>query len=65
MPSIQHLNYDALNCLADYLAAEDFLSLCLSCKSLYRSLLEHTPSNLAICEKTLKVRAKYTMDLQG
>lgn len=60
MPSIQHLNYDALNCLADYLGAEDLLSLCLTCKSLHKNLLEQTPSNLAFCEKTLRVRTLYT-----
>lgn len=50
------LSYDILNCLADYLPAEDFLSLCLTCKALHEDVLEHSPSNLSLCEKTLKAR---------
>jgi len=55
MPSISQLDFDILNCLADFLEAHDLLSLCLTCKSLYRNVLERPPSNLDFCEKTLRV----------
>lgn len=54
MRSLQGLGYDALHCLADCLDAENFLSLCLTCKALNEDVLEQFLSNLALCEKTLK-----------
>jgi hypothetical protein len=57
------LNYDILDCIADYLTAEDLLSLCLTCKALYENLLKQSPSNIALCEKTLKARGFFSLGL--